>query len=312
VFRVDPVTGAPTKITTPGIFEKPTALAFAPDGSIVVADEKSTGGAIRRVDPGTGAITDVALGGLLAGPTGLAVDGANLVVADGDAFSGAGGVIRIALSGGAQTQLSAGGVLGDTGGIAAGVLPSPPEGIAVNPPVLGETVAVQPAAGTVRYARPRKGRGNGRLRWQILRRGALLPAGTIFDTVRGRVVLTVAMPSGGTQAGTFFGGWFAVKQAKSTGRTDLILAGSGPRCKSRASASARRRNQRRLWGDAHGRFRTRGRNSSATVRGTKWLVEERCRGTLTRVARGVVDVRDAAKRRTVAVRAGKSYLAKRR
>ena len=51
-------------------------------------------------------------------------------------------------------------------------------------------------------------------------------------------------------------------------------------------------------------------HSAATVRGTKWLTEERCDGTLTSVSRGSVSVRDTTARRTVIVRAGCSYLAR--
>jgi hypothetical protein len=48
------------------------------------------------------------------------------------------------------------------------------------------------------------------------------------------------------------------------------------------------------------------------VRGTWWLVEDRCDGTLTRVKTGRVDVRDFRLRKTIKLRAGKrsSYLAK--
>jgi ferric-dicitrate binding protein FerR (iron transport regulator) len=45
------------------------------------------------------------------------------------------------------------------------------------------------------------------------------------------------------------------------------------------------------------------------VRGTKWLVQDQCNGTLTVVKRGVVQVRDFRKHKTVNVRAGRSYLA---
>jgi hypothetical protein len=48
------------------------------------------------------------------------------------------------------------------------------------------------------------------------------------------------------------------------------------------------------------------------VRGTRWLTEDRCGGTLTRVTDGAVVVRDLARRRNVIVRAGHSYLAKAR
>ena len=64
--------------------------------------------------------------------------------------------------------------------------------------------------------------------------------------------------------------------------------------------------------DNHGRFRSHGKNSVATVRGTLWLTKETCRGTMTRVKQGKVAVRDLHRKRTVLVRAGHSYLAKRR
>jgi len=46
------------------------------------------------------------------------------------------------------------------------------------------------------------------------------------------------------------------------------------------------------------------------VRGTVWHVEDRCDGTVTTVARGVVEVSDFGLDRTVAVRAGQQYFAK--
>ena len=58
-----------------------------------------------------------------------------------------------------------------------------------------------------------------------------------------------------------------------------------------ASISKRRRSRRgaKLWAkDKRGRFRTRGSNSVATTRGTFWLTQERCKGTLTKVYEGAV------------------------
>ena len=48
------------------------------------------------------------------------------------------------------------------------------------------------------------------------------------------------------------------------------------------------------------------------MRGTAWGMIDRCDGTLTRVTRGRVVVRDFRRKRNVTVRAGKSYLAKAR
>lgn len=66
---------------------------------------------------------------------------------------------------------------------------------------------------------------------------------------------------------------------------------------------------RRLWGKGKGRFRTRGRYSSGTVRGTWWLTVDRCDGTRTLVREGVVSVYDFVLKKHVKVPAGQSYLA---
>ena len=61
-----------------------------------------------------------------------------------------------------------------------------------------------------------------------------------------------------------------------------------------------------------GKFRTRGRFAAATVRGTIWSMQDRCDGTLTRVTRGTVVVRDLRTSRSVVVRTGKSALVPKR
>jgi hypothetical protein len=84
------------------------------------------------------------------------------------------------------------------------------------------------------------------------------------------------------------------------------------RSSARAPGSGQKPNPkpvRSLWGKGKGRFRTKGRYSSATVRGTEWLTTDRCDGTLTTVKQGVVTVKDLTRKKTVKVSAGKSYLA---
>lgn len=46
------------------------------------------------------------------------------------------------------------------------------------------------------------------------------------------------------------------------------------------------------------------------MRGTSWLTQDTCAGTLTKVLVGVVEVRDFTTHKTVFVRAGHSYLAR--
>lgn len=63
-------------------------------------------------------------------------------------------------------------------------------------------------------------------------------------------------------------------------------------------------------GENGGRFGSRGRYSAATTRGASWDTIDRCDGTLTVVHRGTVLVADFRRRVTIAVHAGKQYLAK--
>jgi hypothetical protein len=184
-------------------------------------------------------------------------------------------------------------------------------------PVLGTTVNVETVRGVV-FVRLRGGP------FARLDDVSQIPVGSLLDTRRGTVRLTSARDRrGATQTGDFAGGVFQVAQSRRSsarGVTELRLKGSsfagcGKRRAGRSKAfgsGVSRRTIRRLRSSATGRFRTRGRNSAATVRGTIWETIDRCDGTLTRVRRGSVSVRDFRRRKTVVVRAGKSYLARAR
>jgi hypothetical protein len=194
----------------------------------------------------------------------------------------------------------------DSGDDAPGSLPP------AAPPAIGRSVGVDAGGGTVLARLP------GSSRAIALKDAASVPVGAILDTRRGSLDLTSELPDGTTQTGTFHGGVFQVRQPKgSAGMTELVLRGDKPTCGgtggARAAATVAKRPPRGLWGkDNHGRFRTRASNSVATVRGTEWYVGDRCDGTITRVKRGAVSVRDLHSGRTVIVRAGQSYLAKAR
>src|SRR3954471_3156305 len=108
--------------------------------------------------------------------------------------------------------------------------------------------------------------------------------GAKIDTTHGTVKLVTTKGGGKTQFGTFSQGAFVLGQTKGKKPlTDLKLAGGDfSACAPKQQrAHAAKRIRRRLFGHAHGRFRTRGRNSSATVRGTKWVTEDTCEGTRT-------------------------------
>jgi hypothetical protein len=65
-----------------------------------------------------------------------------------------------------------------------------------------------------------------------------------------------------------------------------------------------------LHASAHGKFRTTGRYSAATVRGTVWTVSDRCDGTLTHDITDSVAVSDFVRHKTIVLHAGQSYLAR--
>jgi hypothetical protein len=136
-----------------------------------------------------------------------------------------------------------------------------------------------------------------------------IPDGAEIDVTKGRITLTAVLKKGGKpQTATFYDGIFKLKLGKTT--TDLVLSQPLAPCKRGASAAAKKPKSRKLWGNGSGSFRTRGQYSAATVRGTEWLVQDSCAGTLTRVKKGSVKVRDNVKRKTIILRAGKKYLAR--
>jgi 6-phosphogluconolactonase (cycloisomerase 2 family) len=204
----------------------------------------------------------------------------------------------------------------------ASVPPGP--GAAQQPPPepdYREEVLVEPVSGRVLVKVP------GSNRFVPIEELTVLPVGSIVDVRRGRVELIVETGDGGpVQRAVFHGGIFQIRQlagatASQRGRrprplTELVLRGDVGPCRGTAKQRARRSagaaagKKRRLWGNGKGRFRTKGRYSSATVRGTHWLTEDRCDGTLTQVRQGSVTVYDFVRKRLVTVKKGKRYLAR--
>ena len=180
----------------------------------------------------------------------------------------------------------------------------------IQTPQPGVIVGVRPVSGRVLVKEP------GTTKFVELEGTTEIPVGSQVDTTRGVISLTAGLGGGRTNSSQFYSGLFTMLQqrARNSFMTLRMDGGNfracGRRSLSTLTVDAKRKPVRRLWGNGKGRFQTRGRYSSATVRGTKWLVLDRCDGTLTRVARGLVRVRDFRARRNVSVRAGQSYLAK--
>ena len=161
--------------------------------------------------------------------------------------------------------------------------PSPNPGRTPSPD-LGRTALVNTVGGTVLV----KDQGDRRFT-RLSRSATLVRMGAVLDAKNGRVrVRTDAGAGRPLNDGVFWQGAFNLSQARRAGGlTQLTLVGSSFRgCAGGARAS--RVVRRRLWGNAHGNFRSHGHNGSGTVRGTEWLTEDRCDGTLTAVRRGTV------------------------
>ncbi len=188
-------------------------------------------------------------------------------------------------------------------------------------PVAGQTVNLEPVSGTVLVKLP------GTTTFVPLVSPTQVQDGAIIDARNGVVRITIDNGLGGLDTSDFYGGIFQFTQPKvKAGQTwfaDLFLYGGSfkgcvvaPKHPKIASASKKKtkklspkRSIRHLWGSGHGAFRTVGRFSSATVRGTTWLTDDRCDGTLTKVTAGQVGVRDFVLNRTIIVKRGHTHLA---
>jgi PKD domain len=145
-----------------------------------------------------------------------------------------------------------------------------------------------------------------------------IPIGSIIDATHGVAQIETATNRSGSkrQFGRFSQGIFKTQQSKGGALTTAVLLGGGnfrKACKAFGFlAKKRRKPHRRLFGSVHGHFRTRGRHSAATVRGTKWLTQDTCSGTLTVVSSGKVSVLDFGTHKTKLVKKGHRYLARSR
>jgi hypothetical protein len=187
-------------------------------------------------------------------------------------------------------------------------------------PVQGRVYNIEPVSGIVKIRVVRR-RGKGvhaaGASFQTLAEAQQVGFDTIVDVRKGRVRMTTASSrrAGDVQKGEFYGGVYTTTQPRSSSRpvTELRLS-EGLICQRnrRGKVTSSRARSRRLWGNGRGRFRTRGRNSAATVRGTIWLTKDSCNATTTVVREGSVTVRDFAKRKNVTVRAPRRYTARRK
>ncbi len=191
------------------------------------------------------------------------------------------------------------------------------------PPALGQTIGFKPVdgQGKVKIKLP------GEDEWTKLEEGATVPMGSTVDAIDGIVeVVAEADPvTGERQNALVYGSEFKVDQFTPPGAlapvVDLVLKGGDfDDCrKSKSAPTARAAGNGRggkagivrgLWASGKGRFRTRGKHSAATVRGTRWATVDRCNSTTTKVFEGVVDVTDFELGKVFSVKAGGRHIAR--
>jgi hypothetical protein len=155
-----------------------------------------------------------------------------------------------------------------------------------------------------------------------------LPVGTVIDTRGGRVRLVAATGNLGNktpdQSSDFYGGVFRINQDAASDSPLVAQLAQKLACgpvngkKARASsggpvAVAAGHRRRRLWGSGHGSYATSGGGGTGSVRGTTWLTQDTCKGTLFRVAEGLgITVFDTDLDKHVDLGPGQSYFAKKR
>ncbi|HEY5941589.1 MAG TPA: hypothetical protein VIT89_01850 [Solirubrobacterales bacterium] len=180
-------------------------------------------------------------------------------------------------------------------------------------PIAGETLNLEAQQGNVQLQCPGEDSSTPLVGFRQV------PVGCLINTRSGVVDITASKGSSGElQNADFWGGVFVVTQPKGDNQ-ELKLKLAGRRmCERRgfekkpfARAGRSGRGGRKLWGSGKGNYSTSGSYGSATVRGTTWLVVDRCdASTLIKVAEGTVAVRDFVKDRSLTLAAGQQYVAK--
>ncbi|HEX6713566.1 MAG TPA: choice-of-anchor Q domain-containing protein [Thermoleophilaceae bacterium] len=187
---------------------------------------------------------------------------------------------------------------------------TPTPAATVPQPVLARSINATPVSGTVLV------KVAGQATFVPLSEARQIPVGSIVDARKGRVRITVAGKTPGTfYSADFYQGTFQVTQLSSSLTVVKLVGGSFKACGRAAARAAKKqpggsKEVRHLWAEGSGPFRTQGKYASAAIRGTTWLTDDRCDGTLVRVKAGRVLVRDLVARRNIPLRKGQSYLAR--
>jgi hypothetical protein len=274
------------------------ALGAGPDGRVWVAWSESASGRPVIFARRTGT-NGVSFGPLMsvAGPAGSAQTDVLDLAPQRDKTDVLGRFGFISGSALWHTQLAAGQTVTGGGGITGGGGPQPEAGKTVVASVVSGVVLVR-RKGTRTFVRLTAARS--------------IPVGSELDTEKGRMRLRSAAGGGKQQRSDFYQGRFVVTQKKAAKPVTNLVLSAPLSCRRTSGVSKPKpRRERHLWGNGKGSFRTAGRYAAATVRGTIWLTQDTCSGTLIRVTKGQVDVFDLSLRRHFLIGPGQSHFARR-
>jgi DNA-binding beta-propeller fold protein YncE len=260
----------------PGEFDFPVAVATDAAGKVYVADVVND-----RIEVFSGA-------GKFLGEWGAPGKESGQFESPVAIAPGAGGKVFVADGGNNRIQVF-------------GKLPKPEYGKSVNVAVVSGVIVVKLPGSTKRF---------------VFTGEQQLPVGSIVDASHGRVRLSSSKgPGGGTQSADFYSGAFRVLQPKGGRPLTVLKLENGLVCpikkgkRTLGGGAFERTKNRGLWGSGKGNFQSKGKHGSATVRGTIWWAQDTCDGTLFKVKRGVVTIKDFSSGRTLKLHAGQRYLA---
>jgi hypothetical protein len=204
---------------------------------------------------------------------------------------------------------------------------SPPIGPVTNgivplTPEHGVQVLGSPVSGSVKVKKP--GQGG----FETLRKGvSKIPVNSLIDTRGSRIHITAATGNFGNrtpdQSVDFYDGIFRILQSADVDSpavaqlVEKLACGAGKGKQAKASSGGpvavkARKRRRRLWGSGHGSYATSGGGGTGSVRGTTWLTQDTCKGTLFRVAEGLgITVTDNRLKKQIDLGPGQSYFARR-
>jgi hypothetical protein len=181
-------------------------------------------------------------------------------------------------------------------------------------PVAGKTFDLEPVEGSIELQCP------GESSYSPLNGFRQVPMGCLINARNGVVDLTASKGSSQElQSSHFWGGVFVATQPEGDNQTVGLKLAGRRKCERQRKGKRRPAAQissggphgRRLWGSGKGNYSTSGSYGSATVRGTTWLVVDRCdSSTLFKVAEGTVWVDDFVKEKSLILTTGQQYIAK--